>query len=142
MTKSTKDLLETMEKSSSYRDYLKENRDHLEKNFMKVDRVLSALLQERQAKKADVIARAGIEVHYGYQIFSGSKLPSRDKLIMLCFGFSLSPEEAQQLLKLTGYPPLYVKVERDNAILFGLQKGLDIISMNSLLYELHLELLV
>ena len=56
--------------------------------------------------------------------------------------FSLSPEEAQQLLKLTGYPPLYVKVERDNAILFGLQKGLDIISMNSLLYELHLELLV
>ena len=55
---------------------------------------------------------------------------------------SLSPEEAKQLLKLTGYPPVYVKVERDNAILFGLQKGLDIISMNSLLYELHLELLV
>ena len=38
MTKSTKDLLETMEKSSNYRDYLKENKDHLEKNFMKVDR--------------------------------------------------------------------------------------------------------
>ena len=63
MTKSTKDLLETMEKSSNYRDYLKENQGHLEKNFMKVDRVLSALLQERQAKKADVIARARIEVH-------------------------------------------------------------------------------
>ena len=63
MTKSTKDLLETMEKSSNYRDYLKENQDHLEKNFMKVVRVLSALLQERQAKKADVLARAGIVVH-------------------------------------------------------------------------------
>ena len=142
MTESAKELRECMEKSSSSTEYRTENPGHLEKNCMKLDRVLSALRQERQAKKADVIARAGIEVHYGYQIFSGSKLPSRDKLIMLCFGFSLSPEEAQQLLKLTGYPPLYVKVERDNAILFGLQKGLDIISMNSLLYELHLELLV
>ena len=140
--KSTEELIAMMKNTADYGEYREANREELTRDFMKIDRALAALLAEKQKKKSTVIAGSGIEVHYAYQIFSGAKLPSRDKVIMLCFGFSLSAEEAQQLLKMTGYPQLYAKNERDNAILFGLTKKLGIMDMNDLLYDLNLEILL
>lgn len=142
MGKSTKELIEMMNQYQNYGDYLTENRNEISQSFMKIDRALSALLNEKNMKKADVIARSGIEVHYAYQIFSGTKVPTRDKVIMFCFGFCLSPDEAQGLMKITGYPPLYGKNDRDNAILFGLTKRLSIIETNNLLYDLNIDFLV
>ncbi len=131
-----------MKSAASYDDYRKASAEELSPNFMKIDRALSTLLNEKSAKKADVIAKSGIETHYAYQIFSGAKVPSRDKVIMLCFGFKLSADETQKLLKITGYPQLYGKNERDNAIMFGLTKEISLIEVNALLYDLGLEILV
>lgn len=61
---------------------------------------------------------------------------------MFCFGFELTVEEAQQLMKVTGYAQLYSKDKRDNAIMFGLTKQLSIIDVNGILYDLNLELLM
>ena len=142
MKKSTQELLEMMKKSAHYEEYLTSNRDEISRSFVKIDRALSTLLAEKTMKKADVIARSGVEVHYAYQIFSGTKVPTRDKVLMLCFGFGLSTEETQELLKITGYPQLYSKNQRDNAILFGLTKKLTMIEMNNLLYDLNVEILI
>ncbi|MCQ2354018.1 MAG: hypothetical protein MJ102_02815 [Clostridia bacterium] len=142
MKKTTQELIDMMKKSDDYCEYREANREELSQSFMKIDRVLAVLLNDKCLKKSDVIAQSGIEVHYAYQIFSGAKVPSRDKVVMLCFGFKLSAEESQQLLKITGYPQLYGKNERDNAILFGLTKGIGIIDMNNLLYDLNLEILI
>lgn len=76
-------------------------------------------------------------IPYAYQIFSGTKTPTRDKVLMLCIGFSLAVEETQRLLKITGYAQLYSKDERDNVILFGLTKKLSIIEINDILYEMN-----
>lgn len=141
MKKSTKELLELMKTSSDYRVYLANNKENISDKYMMLDRALNSLLIEKNVKKSIVIAKSGIETHYAYQIFSGKKVPLRDKVIMLCFGFDLNVDETQDLLRLTGYNVLYSKELRDNAILFGITKKLSIIEMNSVLYDLDLELL-
>lgn len=137
MKKTTQELLELMKSSRDYHEYLAQNKEDIGKDHMKIDRALNALLAEKKAVKAEVIAKSGIENHYAYQIFSGVKTPTRDKVLMLCVGFGLTVEETQQLLKITGYAQLYSKEERDNVILFGLTKHLSIIDINDLLYEMN-----
>ncbi len=141
MKKTTSELLKLLKNSPSYNEYLTENgRDITE--TMKPGRALCALLAEKDLKKSRVIARSGIETHYAYQIFSDIKTPTRDKMIMLCFGFPLNCEETEHLLKITGYAPLYSKNQRDNALLFGLAKQLSVVEMNGLLFDLGLDLLI
>ena len=137
MKKTTQELLELMKSSRDYHEYLAQNKEDIGKDHMKIDRALNALLAEKKAVKAEVIAKSGIENHYAYQIFSGVKTPTRDKVLMLSVGFGLTVEETQQLLKITGYAQLYSKEERDNVILFGLTKHLSIIDINDLLYEMN-----
>ena len=96
---------------------------------------LEQLLQETGLSKPEVLRRAEINDIYGYQLFAGSRRPSRDKLVALCVGFGLSDERTQQLLKAVGFAPLYPKHRRDSILLFGLQKGYTILQINHLLYE-------
>ncbi len=142
MKKTTQQLIDMMKSCNDYNEYKEANQEELSQSFMKIDRALSVILNDKKAKKSDVIAKSGIEVHYAYQIFSGAKAPTRDKVVMLCFGLSLTVNESQQLLKITGYPQLYGKNERDNAILFGLTKQISVIDMNNMLYDLNLEILI
>ena len=141
MKKSTAELLDLMKNSRSYDEYYAACKDEIGQGLMKIDRVLHALLLEKRVSKAEVIARSGLETHYAYQIFSGVKKPTRDKVLMLGVGLGLSVEEMQRTLKITGYAQLYCKEERDNAILFGFTKRLSILDINDLLFELQLELL-
>lgn len=131
-----------MKSSGNYTEYYSKNSKSMGGDHMKIDRALNILLTEKQLTKAEVIARSGIETHYAYQIFSGLKSPTRDKVLMLCVGFGLTVEETQQLLKITGYAQLYGKNERDNVILFGITKGLTMIEINDVLFEMGQELLL
>lgn len=142
MKKKTEELLELMKSSPDYKEYLENNRKEISVGLMKVSAALSSLLAEREMKKSEVIERSGIEPHYAYQIFSGAKVPTRDKMLMFCVGFRLSPEEAQTLLKITGYSALYSRELRDNAVLYGLTKALSLIELNGILFDLGLELLL
>lgn len=138
MKKQTQELIEMMKSASSYGEYREANRGELSQSFVRIDEALSELLNGKGLKKPDVIKASGLETHYGYQIFSGVKTPTRDKVLAICIGMKLSAEETQQLLKVTGYPQLYGKNERDNAILFGLTKGIGHDDVNILLYDLGL----
>jgi len=142
MKKTTSELLESMKNSRDYSSYLHENKDEISQSYMKIDRALSVLLTEKKLKKAEVIAKSGIEVHYAYQIFSGVKTPTRDKVLMLCIGMALTVEETQQLLKISGYPPLYSRNGRDNAVLFGLVHSYSVIDINTALYDGGYEILM
>lgn len=140
MDRTTDELLKLMKSADSYDKYHEDNKHSFK--YMKPNRALNALLESKTLKKSEVIAASGLETHYAYQIFSGVKTPSRDKVIMLCFGMKLSFEETQDLLKISGFKTLYAKDERDNALIFGFLHSLSVIEMNSLLYELKLELLL
>lgn len=135
MKKTTEELLKTL-KSSSLTAYLQDNKDELSDN--PIAEYLSLAMEEKGLKKSDVIKSSGIQINYAYQIFSGLKLPSRDKLICLCFGMALSLDEAQTLLKYSCHAPLYPRNKRDSVIIFALQNKKSVIDCNLMLDEYNL----
>ncbi|HAX83970.1 MAG TPA: hypothetical protein DCY15_05755 [Ruminococcaceae bacterium] len=138
MKKSTVQLLEMLKKCNSLNEYIKENESEFSTG-KPCDR-LNEEIGKRNLSKAEVIRNSGIERHYAYQILSGAKTPSRDKVLMFCFGLKMSAEETQHLLLECSVPLLYAKNKRDNVILFALENKLSIIELNELLYELGLDI--
>lgn len=96
---------------------------------------LRLLLKQKGMRRADVARGSLLDRKYIYQIFDGTKTPSRDKLIAMAFGLRLSVEEAQTMLKLSENRELYVRDRRDAIILFALQRNMSIFETNDLLYE-------
>lgn len=70
---------------------------------------------------------------YAYQILSGIRTPSRDKLIQLALGMNLELEEVQSVLKYSGNAPLYAHNRRDSIIIFAINKKTTVIDLNILL---------
>lgn len=135
MNKSTEELLKIL-KNSSLDAYLAENDDEMAEN--PICDYLTAVLNEKGLKKSEVIKKSNVQTNYAYQIFSGLKIPSRDKLIALCFGMDVSLDEAQTLLKYTGFAPLYPRNKRDIVIVSALENGESVIRCNITLDELNL----
>ena len=108
--------------------------DHVDMN---ADQFLNRLLGAKKLKKADVIKTSGLNKVYGYQIFSGIKNPSRDKLLAIAVAMKLSLDECQQLLRIARVNELYAKNKRDSIIIFGLVKQLDITEPSDLLYDME-----
>ncbi|MHC9532602.1 hypothetical protein ACVPPR_04195 [Dellaglioa sp. L3N] len=104
---------------------------------------LKKLLKLKKFKKIDVIRRADLNASSAYQWFDGRRNPNRDALILLGFGFKLSLEEMNILLKQSNYSQLYAKNKRDAYIIYSLlhsENKSDLethLTMNSLepLYE-------
>lgn len=82
--------------------------------------------QETGVVQEHVIKRADIERTYGHQLFRGLRIPSRDKVIQLAFGFGFDIEETQSLLKAARKSALYPKIKRDAVILFCINRGMSV----------------
>ena len=108
---------------------------------MPVSEYLRRLCEERDIVPEQVIKKAQIDRTYGHQIFNGTRVPSRDKLIQIAFGFGLTFEETQNLLKSAGKSVLYPKFKRDAAIIFGISHQMDIMEMQYLLTSIEIPLL-
>ena len=85
--------------------------------------------------KAEVIRRSCLDRTYGYQILSGLKEPSRDKLLCLCLAAGLDDMQTRRVLELAKTGILYARNRRDSVILFAIRKGLSVIDTNLLLAE-------
>lgn len=131
--KPTNELLKQLTESSTVEEYLEQNQEFMVK--YPLEELLNELIEQKQYRKIEVIKRAELNEIYGYQIFSGKRIPSRDKLICLAIGMNLSLEETQTLLKEAGFAVLYPKRERDSIIIFGIEKGKTVPQINMLLYE-------
>lgn len=131
--KSTDELMKQLTDSQKPRDYLEKNRDFLVESSL--HETLAQWLKQKHCNKAEAIKKAELNEIYGYQIFSGKRIPSRDKLICIAIGMGLNFEETQDLLKTTGFAPLYPKRPRDSIIIFGIQRKMSIPQINDALYE-------
>lgn len=139
MKKNTEELLHTLKNSPDLDTYLSQEKNNLITNTL--PDYLKTLCEEKNISKAQCAKASGLDRTYVYQIFSGAKHPTRDKLLALCFGFSLTLEETQSLLKSTSYPILYAKNKRDSAIIFALERKYTLIELNELLFEMELKLI-
>jgi hypothetical protein len=102
---------------------------------------INNLCEKNEILPAHVIKKSGIERTYGHHLFSGARKPSRDKVIMLAFGFEMDYKKAQELLKIGQKRPLHPKIMRDAVIIYALTHGLPVVDVQITLGELELPLL-
>ena len=133
MEKSTELLQSELKNAKNPAEFFEENMHVLKEKTVR--EYLTEMLIKYDAEKNDVVAKSGMSGTYPYQIFDGKKAAGRDKLLQLAFGFPLTLEETQHLLKYGGHNELYVKVKRDAYIMFALEKKYTIQQINELLFE-------
>lgn len=97
---------------------------------------LNSLLHRHRLTVQDVVVRCNLDRSYAYQLFNGTRRPSRDFLLRLALLLKLGEDEAQRLLKIAGRQPLYARSRRDAAVLYGLTHNLTEEAVQDLLAEL------
>ncbi|MBQ8740239.1 MAG: hypothetical protein IJY79_01660 [Clostridia bacterium] len=139
MQKDTSKIVEELGLCPDFTTFYNENKQYLITDTL--SDMLERLLAESGLKKSAVIKAAEMSEVYGYQIFSGLRVPERNKLLCLAVAMKLNIDEMQTLLKTAGYSPLYVKLPFDSVVLYGVCKGLSVIEINEILYEYGLDTL-
>lgn len=120
-------LLNYIEDERELECYLQQ---HLSQETLNFIDYLEQLRLTKNLKKSTLIEQADIHRTYGYQILNGTKKPSRDNLLKLCFGGEFTLDEANRLLTLAGYNKLYSKDQRDSLLIFCLNKQFPLLKTN------------
>lgn len=139
MRKDTSEIVKELGICPDFQTFYSENKEYMVSADLA--QLLAELLERKGLRKSQVIKNAEFSEVYGYQIFSGVRMPERKKLLCLAVSMKLNIDETQQLLKCAGYAPLYVKKPFDSVVLYGLCKALSVIEINELLYQYELETL-
>lgn len=133
MKKLTDELMKELNSTSQIDKYLNENGDYL------LDTTLSDYLcskiEEKGLTKAGIIKKSEINQIYGYQILSGKRVPSRNKLLSICIGAEFSISEINDALKISEFSPLSPKKKRDSIIIFCIKNKYPIWKINEELYD-------
>lgn len=97
---------------------------------------MGRILRQHDLQVRDIIFRCNLERSYGYQIFNGTRRPTRDTLMILALVLKLNTEETRRMFELAGRAPLYARCRRDAAVLYGLSHGMSETDVHELLLEL------
>lgn len=137
--KDTNDLQSELMSAPDLGRFLSENEDKF--NNETFTDLLQSLFRKKKISKAALAKKAGISNVYLYQIFSGERNPSRNRILCLCFGLNATLDEAQELLKRSGFAQLYVKEKRDAIIIYALTHAMTLDEVNDQLFLEHAETL-
>ncbi|MCL2632889.1 MAG: hypothetical protein FWD34_00050 [Oscillospiraceae bacterium] len=102
---------------------------------------INSLCSQKDISHESVIKKADIARTYGHQLFSGTRKPTRDRVIQLAFGFEMDYEETQKFLVVARKSQLYPKIKRDAIIIFALKNGYGVVDVQSALYDLSIPIL-
>ncbi len=94
---------------------------------------LCGLLAERGMTTKDAIQALGLDRTYGYQLFNGTRRPTRNVLIRLAALLELDLAATNRLLQIGGKQPLYPRVREDAAAIFAIEKRLPLERLDALL---------
>lgn len=130
--KTTDDLSQALMSQPSIDSYLQENQPFFA--GQSISELLATYYERTDLSKAALARKAGMSEVYLHQVFAGRRNPSRDRLLCLCVGLETSLEEAQQLLKLASYAPLYPRLKRDAIISYGIVHHMALGEINDKLF--------
>ncbi|OXS74189.1 hypothetical protein [Domibacillus enclensis] len=102
----------------------------------KASHLLHDFIQEKKLKNVEVIERSNVTKDYFYAIYSGKRMPGRDKTLQLAFGMSLSLKETNLFLKTAGHNELYARNKRDLIIMVCLKDCKTLSETDYILYEI------
>ena len=120
-------------KANNIGDYLKENSRYMVSDELST--YLNNIMSKKGLVKTDVIKKTEFSEVMGYQIFAGTRQPSRDSLICICVAMEMDLEETQTILKIAGFAALYPKTKRDSIIILGLNENKTVPEINETLYD-------
>ena len=140
MKKDTGDLRQELMAAPELERFLQENEGSFRSTGLSDE--VEAMRIRHGLSKAAFAQNAGISTVYLYQILSGMRRPTRDKLICLAFSAGADEAEARTLLKQGGYAELYAADRRDAILLYGFVHGMTLFEINDALYRAHEETLV
>ena len=100
---------------------------------------LKTLLQERNLKPMDMVRRCNLDRSYAYQLLNGTRIPSRNLILLIALELGFTENQVQRLLNLAERPALFVHRRRDAVILYGLMHDLGVEGTAALLASLEEE---
>lgn len=132
MKTTTAELLEELQNIKDIQSFFNAH----EKDFLKINPVdyLNSLLNSKNVTVADIIKKSN-SGEYLYKVFSGERKASRDVIISIAFGLSMSVDELQLLLRISKFAVLDSRDKRDSIIIYSLSHNLSSMETNNLLYE-------
>lgn len=111
------DELHKILESMSLKDY----GSYISENNIPSSRTLPSYFEEylrtHGLSRKDLVRNSLLDRTYGYQILSGLRKPSRDKILALCISGKMSFSEIQRALEIAQEGILYPKNPRDAAII-------------------------
>lgn len=136
---STDALMKSLFRTKKLNNFMKHYGDRLEDG--NISEFLTQYCQEHGRNISKAIRNAQIDRSYGYQIFRGIRMPSRDKLLQLAFGLCMSVEDAGKMLRIAGKSPLYPRIRRDAVLIFCLKEKKSLEEAQELLAQYELSML-
>lgn len=137
---STSTLFKMLDISNSIDTFIDSNEADLE--VTSFEEHLSQLSKRKNLSIPSIIDLASLSESYIYQLFKGTRKPSRDKIIQLIFGMKLSLEESNKLLRAGEKNELYCRNKRDAIVIFAINNHLSINEVEEILLDRGLESIV
>ena len=131
--KSTDELMNELLKANNIGEYLKENSQYMVSDELST--YLNNIIAKKGLVKSELIKKTEFSEVMGYQILSGTRLPSRDSLICICVAMDMTLDETQAILKIAGFAVLYPKAKRDSIIIKGVSEKKTVAQINEELYN-------
>lgn len=132
LTKRTDELIaELTADSTDFETYIAENSGSLiEINLIDF---WGRMIKKSGLSNGNIINRSNYSYYYFYEVISGKKIPSRDKIVSLVLAMHLELEDCQTALKYCGKSALYPKLKRDSILIYAVSHGFSLAETNELL---------
>ena len=128
----TEDLLKQLKNTANIAEFLDKHNNEFIKETPKS--YLNFMLSKKNMSVARIAKESGVG-EYTYKIFNDERKPSRNILIALAVGMSLTLQETQLLLRISKFSILDSRDKRDSIIIFGLMNHLSVFEIDDLLSE-------
>ena len=96
---------------------------------------LQELLAAKHLERAQVVRMANLNETFGYQIFAGTRNPTRNKVLQIALAMALTLQETNRALAASGANALNCKNRRDAIIIFCIDRGCSLQKTNEELYR-------
>lgn len=96
---------------------------------------LQELLAAKHLERAQVVRMANLNETFGYQIFAGTRNPTRNKVLQIALAMALTLQETNRALTASGANALNCKNRRDAIIIFCIDRGCSLQKTNEELYR-------
>ncbi len=138
--RSTDEMNTELIRADDLEKVLEENKDSFAPDGF--PKLLKTYIRDKKINKASLAKDSGMSSVYLHQILSGRRTPSRNRLLCICIGLKLSLEETQEFLYHAGMGPLYSRNRWDAVIIFGISHGMDLFTINDLLFDANEKTLI